>query len=91
MPSQTTPRPRPKVIAMLLAIALVLFGHDSPLQAQTTEIQRQVETRLWFQRWLVRLQDGELLPVAFTIAIVLALAAMGWGLWRWRRSRARVY
>lgn len=69
------------------ALALLLFPLVAP--AQTAEIQREVETKLWFRRALGWVEETTGAPPAVAIptliTLALALLAVAW-LWRARRK-----
>jgi hypothetical protein len=75
----------------LLASALGLLLAPGAAYAQTPEMQREVEAKLWVQRaleWLQGATGGSALVVILTLlAVALTLLVVVW-LWRSRRDRA---
>jgi hypothetical protein len=59
--------------------------------AQTEEIQREVEAKLWIQRVLSKIQYATGAPpvVSSVFLIALAVALLGTCLWLWRLWRKR--
>ena len=60
----------------------------SALHAQTVEIQRQIETKLWFNRLLNRLDEMGVPPTAFYIGVIVVVLLLVAAVWRWK-SRKR--
>jgi hypothetical protein len=75
-------------LSTALPCLLALAG---PVYAQTAEIQREVEQKLWLLRVLARIEAATGAPAAVVIgtllALVLALVTAVW-LWYARRKRA---
>jgi hypothetical protein len=69
-----------------LFLSLVLTP-AAVLQAQTTEIQDRVETRLWFQRLLQKLKAGGVPPPFLLVALAVGALALFAALWLWRSRR----
>src|SRR5262249_45561456 len=76
---------------LMLAVAIGLLA-PSLVYAQTEEIQREVEVRLWIQRLLARFQTATGVPpvvsVVFVLTMLVMLLVVCIWLWRTRRNRA---
>jgi hypothetical protein len=76
----------------LLASVPALLLAPAAAQAQTEEIQQEVETKLWIQFVLTKIQDATgappLVSILTLVALVVALVASVWLLLAWRK-RAR--
>ena len=58
--------------------------------AQTEQIQRGVETKLWIQRVLSLFRsDTDTAPIAVTVTVVALVLFVGVSIWLWRRRRKR--
>lgn len=76
---------------LALASALSLFLLPASVHAQTVEIQREVEAKLWIQRVLARIQAATGSPPVVSIVILVALAiVVAASIWRWRARRRNV-
>jgi hypothetical protein len=75
----------------MFAFALGILLAPAAVYAQTEEIQRELEAKLWIQRVLTRLQTATGAPplVSSLILIGLAFALLVAGLWLWRARRKR--
>jgi hypothetical protein len=76
----------------MLASALGILLAPAVAYAQTEEIQREVEAKLWIQRVLTKIQNATgappLVSSLFLIALAVALLVASIWLWRARRKRA---
>jgi hypothetical protein len=76
---------------LTLASAVGLFLLPAAAQAQTVEIQREVEAKLWIQRVLARIQAATGSPPVASIVILVALAiVVAASIWRWQARRRNV-
>src|SRR5262245_30573181 len=87
-PSQTRPRRNAVRSRQLLASALALLLLPIPTSAQTAEVQREVETRLWFMRALAWVEEATGVPPHVALLTLLALAlGLAAAVWLWRARR----
>ncbi len=79
-------------LQLMLAPVLGFLLAPGAAHAQTEEIQREVEAKLWIQRVLTKIQNATgaspLVSSLILIAIAVALLAASIWLWKVRRKRA---
>jgi hypothetical protein len=57
------------------------------LFAQTEEIEREIETRLWFQRFLQHFEIAGIPPLVTLLSLLALVLAIIAALWLWRSRR----
>jgi hypothetical protein len=74
---------------LMLASALGFLLAPGTAYAQTVEIQREVEAKLWIQRVLARIQTTTGAPplVSSLVLIALAVALLAACVWLWARRK----
>jgi hypothetical protein len=78
-------------LRLTLASAVGLFLLPAAAHAQTVDIQREVEAKLWIQRVLARIQVATGAPPVVSIMILVALAiVIAASIWRWQSRRRNV-
>jgi hypothetical protein len=74
-----------------LVLAAILLLTPARVQAQTQEIQDEIDRKLWFQKRLAQIEAITGLPplVALTTLLVVLLAIMA-AIWLWISRRKQV-
>jgi len=73
------------MVALWLLLCLVTGG---ALLAQTPEIQDQVETELWFHRFIRKVEATVAPPVALFLLLVAVGLLLYGAIWLWKSRRA---